>query len=196
MTGTASLVFEQDFTGTYAGDISGGRGSLTKLGTGKVILTGTNSYGFGTTVSGGILQGDTDSLQGSIVDNANVTFDQAADGTFSGNISGSGSLTKTGAGTLIFNSNNNYSGGTTIEDGLLQIGDANNQVSFAGAVVANGGGGFTVAMRTPARSRPSPPTTARQSGFTAGPPQAALSSSPMTAPPPASPAAATPARPI
>ena len=142
MTGTASLVFEQDFTGTYAGDISGGRGSLTKLGTGKVILTGTNSYGFGTTVSGGILQGDTDSLQRSIVDNANVTFDQAADGSFSGNISGSGSLTKTGAGTLVFNSNNNYSGGTTIEDGLLQIGDANNQVSFAGAVVANGGSGF------------------------------------------------------
>ena len=130
------------------------------------------------------------------MDNANVTFDQAADGSFSGNISGSGSLTKTGAGTLVFNSNNNYSGGTTIEDGLLQIGDADNQVSFAGAVVANGSGGFDVVHADTTRSRPSPPTTARRSGFTTAPPQAALSSSPMTAPPPASPAAATPARPI
>ncbi len=39
-----SLVFDQDFTGIYAGDISGNFGSLTKQGTGKVILTGTSSY--------------------------------------------------------------------------------------------------------------------------------------------------------
>ena len=34
-----------------------GSGSLTKSGAGTLILTGTNTYGGGTTVSGGILQG-------------------------------------------------------------------------------------------------------------------------------------------
>ena len=45
-------------------------------------------------MSGGILQGDTISLQGNILNNANVTFDQLTDGTYAGAMSGSGNLTK------------------------------------------------------------------------------------------------------
>ena len=43
-----------------------GSGSLAKTGAGTLILSGTNSYGGGTTVSAGILQGNTASLQGNI----------------------------------------------------------------------------------------------------------------------------------
>ncbi|HKR77185.1 MAG TPA: autotransporter domain-containing protein, partial [Rhodanobacter sp.] len=66
------------------------------------------------------LQGDTTSLQGNITDNASLIFNQGADGTFSGIVSGTGSLTKLGAGTLTLGGVNNYSGGTTISAGALQ----------------------------------------------------------------------------
>ena len=77
-----------------------GTGSLTKSGAGTLILTGANSYAGGTTVSGGTLQGTTTSLQGNIPNNADVTFDQATTGTYAGIMSGTGGLTKSGAGTL------------------------------------------------------------------------------------------------
>ena len=50
---------------THSGDI-GGTGGLIKSGTGTLMLGGTNSYAGGTTVSGGVLQGRTISLQGAI----------------------------------------------------------------------------------------------------------------------------------
>ena len=83
ITDNASLVFDQGTTGTYAGDISG-TGSLTKLGTGTLILAGSNSYAGGTLVGAGTLQGTTDSLQGDITDNASLVFDQATTGTHAG----------------------------------------------------------------------------------------------------------------
>lgn len=113
------VTFDQATTGTYAGDMSG-TGALTKIGDGLLIMTGTNTYSGGTTVSAGGLQGDTDSLQGAITNNTFVTFDQAAAGTYSGVMSGSGSMTKTGAGTLTLSGANTYSGGTTISAGTLQ----------------------------------------------------------------------------
>ena len=75
---------------------------------GTLILTGANSYSGGTTVSGGVLQGKTTSLQGNILNNAAVVFDQGTAGTYAGNMSGSGALTKTGAGTLILSGTNSY----------------------------------------------------------------------------------------
>ena len=40
--------------------------------------------------------------------------------TLSGDISGSGGLTKTGSGTLVLTGANSYAGGTTVSDGTLQ----------------------------------------------------------------------------
>ncbi len=104
--------------GTYAGSMSG-TGSLTKRNAGSLILTGTNTYSGGTTVSDGILTGDTDSLQGDIVDNAAIAFDQAVAGGYTGVISGTGSMTKLNAGNLTLSGANTYSGGTTISAGML-----------------------------------------------------------------------------
>src|SRR2546427_8247059 len=94
----ALLPFATTFSATYAGAMVGS-GSLTKSNTGTVVLSGANTYGGGTTVSGGTLQGTTTSLQGNITDNASVIFDQSSSATFAGNISGSGSLTKINSGT-------------------------------------------------------------------------------------------------
>ena len=79
--------------GTITGDawvsiaISGniaGAGALTKLATGVLTLSGTNTYTGGTTVSAGTLSGTTASLQGAIINNAAVTFNQSTNGTYSG----------------------------------------------------------------------------------------------------------------
>ena len=114
----AALVFDQASNGTFAGSVSGS-GSVTKQGAGTLILSGTNSYSGGTTIDAGALQGNSASLQGNIVDNASLIFDQASDGTFTGAVSGSGSLTKQGAGMLTLSGTNSYSGGTTISAGTL-----------------------------------------------------------------------------
>ncbi|SFJ28740.1 autotransporter-associated beta strand repeat-containing protein [Sphingomonas sp. NFR04] len=84
---------------TLSGVISG-EGGITKTGTGTLTLTGTNSYSGGTTVAEGKLVGDTGSLQGTIVNNATVEFAQANAGTFAGTLAGTGSVVKSGAGTL------------------------------------------------------------------------------------------------
>ena len=128
----AALIFNQATNGSFVGGISG-TGSVTKLGTGTVTLSGANSYSGGTTISAGALQGDTTSLQGNITDNASLIFGQAVDGTYAGVVSGTGSLTKQGAGTLTLSGINTYSGGTTISAGALQI----NAGNLTGNIVDN-----------------------------------------------------------
>jgi len=101
--------------------------AIVKTGSGTLILAGENTYTGGTTVSAGTLQigdGVTDaSLVGDILDNASLLFAVTSQQTLSGVISGSGSVTKTGAGALVLTGANTYSGGTTVEAGALVAGD-------------------------------------------------------------------------
>ncbi len=100
-----------------------GSGALVKSGDGTLVLSGANSYSGGTLVSGGTLQGDTGSLQGNITNNARLVFDQQSDGTFAGDLAGTGALVKSGGGTLTLSGISSYSGGTLVGGGILQ-GDA------------------------------------------------------------------------
>ncbi len=120
ITNNASVIFDQATTGTYSGVMSGS-GSLTKQNTGTTILSGANTYSGGTTVSSGILQGTTTSLQGPITNNASVSFDQATTGTYSGAMSGSGTLTKTGLGKVTLSGANTFAGTTSIQQGILDV---------------------------------------------------------------------------
>ena len=128
----AALIFDQATDGTFA-DVISGSGSLTKDGTGTLTLTGANTYTGGTTITGGTLVGNTTSLQGDIANNAALVFDQTTNGTFSGEVSGSGSLTKTGAGTLTLTGAHTYTGGTTITGGTL----VGNTTSLQGDIANN-----------------------------------------------------------
>ncbi|WP_186728909.1 autotransporter outer membrane beta-barrel domain-containing protein [Sphingomonas panacisoli] len=106
---------------TLSGVISG-TGALTKTGTANLTLSGANTYSGGTTVSAGTLTGTTTSLQGAIVNNAAVVFDQTGAGTYAGNLSGTGTLTKAGTGTVTLTGTNTYTGATTVSAGTLIAG--------------------------------------------------------------------------
>ena len=118
---------------------NGGATALAKAGAGTWILTGTNSYSGGTTIHNGILQvdqgGTTGTLgTGPVVDNATVDFDRANTLTVGSAISGTGSLIDNGTGTLILTGNNSYIGGTTVNNGILQVGNG----GASGTLYANG----------------------------------------------------------
>ncbi len=99
-----------------------GSGALVKSGDGTLVLSGANSYSGGTLVNGGTLQGDTESLQGNIINNARLVFDQQSDGAFAGDLSGTGTFVKSGGGKLVLSGANSYSGGTLVSGGTL-LGD-------------------------------------------------------------------------
>ncbi|PXP53761.1 fibronectin-binding autotransporter adhesin ShdA [Salmonella enterica] len=112
-----------------------GSGSLVKTGTGELTLSGGNDYSGGTTICGGTLTADhADSLGSGDIDNSGVL--QVGEGELKNTLFGSGSLVKTGTGELTLNGDNDYSGGTTIDDGVLI---ADNADSLGTGAVANNG---------------------------------------------------------
>ncbi|MFN6017170.1 MAG: beta strand repeat-containing protein [Verrucomicrobiota bacterium] len=115
---------------------------LTKAGTGTLVLNGANSYTGGTTISAGRLIGTSSSLQGAIANNSALEFAQTSLGTYSGNMVGSGSLTKTGAGKLIISGNNTYTGATAVNDGSLAVNGSlgNTAVSVGSNATLQGSG--------------------------------------------------------
>jgi len=119
--GTGGGTFDVGAATTLNGIISGA-GGLTKIGSANLTLGGANIYSGGTTITAGTLTGTTVSLQGNIVDNAALVFDDAAGGTYGGNISGTGTVTKSNSGTVTFTGNNTYSGATSINAGILAVG--------------------------------------------------------------------------
>src|SRR5690606_22614611 len=64
-------------------------------------------------------------LGNGILGNNMLTINNAAGLSFDGTISGSGGLTKQGAGIYTLNSTNTYGGATAINEGTLQLGAAN-----------------------------------------------------------------------
>ena len=139
ITNNASLVFDQSASGTYAGVLSG-TGSLLKTNTATLILTGANMQS-GTTIGQGTLQigngGTTGSLSGPITNNGTLAYNRSDNITQSAAISGTGSLTKSGNGTLILASVNTYSGGTTLSSGALRV--DNTSALGTGALVQSDG---------------------------------------------------------
>jgi len=115
---------------------------LTKSGTGTLTLSGPNPYTGGTIVSGGQLVGTTTSLQGAITNSASVVFDQATTGNFVSTMSGSGSLTKLGVGTVKITGSNSYSGGTTVTGGIFELSAGG---TFGGSAVGLGTGTVSIA---------------------------------------------------
>ncbi|MDJ5245729.1 fibronectin-binding autotransporter adhesin ShdA [Salmonella enterica] len=128
-----------------------GTGSLVKTGTGELTLSGNNNYSGGTTIDDGVLIADNaDSLGTGAVANSGVL--QVGEGELENTLSGSGSLVKTGTGELTLNGDNDYSGGTTIDDGVLVAVNVNalgsGDVDNAGTLKLDAEGEFNLANVT------------------------------------------------
>jgi fibronectin-binding autotransporter adhesin len=96
--------------------------------TGTAVFTRANGYLGGTTINGATLQlGNgvtTGSILGNVTDNGNFAFAPGISNaaTFSGAVSGSGTLRQIGPGTLtLTNPTNSYSGGTFVLGGTLSV---------------------------------------------------------------------------
>ncbi|WP_420421646.1 autotransporter-associated beta strand repeat-containing protein [Simkania sp.] len=161
------LIFAQDFDGTFSGTISGAGGTVRKVGAGTVTLTGINSYGVGTEINGGAFRISADNQigaaatpitfnngtletsadinpfshpitltagsQGFISPDAGTTLTQGA------TISGGGTLVKIGEGTYdLDTTNNTFTGGTIIREGILEIDQAAN-LNGTGQITLDGG---------------------------------------------------------
>ena len=127
-----------DAVATIASALTGATG-MEKADRGRLILTGANRYTGGTTISGGVLQigdgGTAGAILGDVVNNAALAFNLSGAAQFDGAISGSGTLTQMGSGTLTLTSANSYAGGTTVATGTLRV--------LSGAAL--GTGGLTIA---------------------------------------------------
>ncbi len=136
----AAVQFNHGDTWTYGGIISG-TGSLAHSGVGTLILTANSTYSGGTTINAGGLQfgngGASGLVSGNFVNNGVVTFDRSDDLTYANVISGSGSLVKIGADTVIISMDQTYSGTTTISSGTLQLGNGGASGTVAGDIINN-----------------------------------------------------------
>ncbi|PZQ82369.1 MAG: hypothetical protein DI549_11425, partial [Ancylobacter novellus] len=143
----AVLQLGGDDTDTVFSGALDGSGSLAKVGTGTLFLSGANSFTGGTTVAAGTVQvaaaaalgsgelaligGGTLRASGSFSDGRTVTLaavggvggtvevDADTELTLTGVVAGSGSLTKSGAGSLTLSGTNTYDGATMVNAGRL-----------------------------------------------------------------------------
>ena len=144
LTSNGGTFDSNGYTLTWTGVISG-EGGLAKVGAGALILATTNTYAGGTLLDGGTLgigangalgsggvtmqpsttlqfEASGIALENAIVLNANPIFDTGSNtDAVTGVISGSGSLSKIGSGTLILAGANTYAGGTLLDEGTLGI---------------------------------------------------------------------------
>ncbi|NIJ65170.1 autotransporter-associated beta strand protein [Sphingomonas leidyi] len=157
LLGSGSLAAGIGATSSFTGVI-GGTGSFVKSGSGTLTLGGANTYSGGTTVTGGTLTAGVANAFGTgtltvtapgavnlanfattvgglagdggiALGSAVLTVNAAGASAYSGVLSGTGRLVKSGSGTLTLNGANTYTGSTTINDGLLVVNG-----SLAGAV--------------------------------------------------------------
>ena len=125
----SQLILNQTADGSFGGVIAGS-GSLTKLGSGVLTVGGANTYTGGTAVNGGTLMASSSTLPAgqnvSVASGSTLVFNQTADGTFSGHLTGAGTIQKQGASTLTL---------TNITSSAIDL--------RAGALFFNGGLGTT-----------------------------------------------------
>lgn len=189
---STSVSFNQSFSGTYAGGISG-PGTLWKYGSGILTLTGSNTHTGQTWLRDGAIVANTNSVRGdaSLNTGTTFTFNQTSNGTYGGQLSGPGTFRKLGSSTIELAGDNQHTGGTDIIQGALRTttqnlsgpitisqganliydqadyGIVSSPISGAGGVVKEGSG--TVVLNSPSTFTYSGPTTINGGDLTVWP---------------------------
>ena len=120
----SQLVLDGAGTQALSAAVSGGTtaaGQLLKQGSGTWVLDQPIPGLSGITINSGTLQGSAATLLHPIVNHAALVFAQDTDATFNAPIAGEGALTKTGKGTLTFNTAMAYTGTTNVVAGGLEV---------------------------------------------------------------------------
>ncbi len=184
-SGAADLVLANAITTLGAGTVDttanvftlngviDGAGSISKVGSGTLVLGGDNAYSGGTNLNAGTIQVNTNTALGTgglvMADGtallAGVNSLALANGvtlngtstlntqgftlTLNGVIGGTGTLSKIGTGTLELNGDNTYSGGTSLTAGTIRVGNNNalgtgNLAMAAGTILQSGAAALTI----------------------------------------------------
>ncbi|WP_343315400.1 autotransporter domain-containing protein [Brucella sp. BE17] len=156
-SGTVTLTNGNGYTGGTSLDAGtlalSGNGTLgansntTTVNGGTLELGGTDQtqralvQTDGTVQNGGVSVVDYTLSGGTLASNATIDASQSiavSAGQVDGVLNGSAALTKTGSGTVTLTNTNNYSGGTTIQNGILVVGNGGTAGSITGDVVNDG----------------------------------------------------------
>ncbi|QHM90250.1 autotransporter-associated beta strand repeat-containing protein [Acetobacter pasteurianus] len=164
----ATLDIDQSSDASLANKISG-TGDVIKDGAGDLTLSGVNSYSGSTVIKSGVLTASVGSMgSGEIVDDATLNVDQNVTGVLSNELSGNGTLIKSGDGVLQLTGSNSLSGEIDIQSGTLELdtkssgqaeiedqatlalnqaddGILGNAISGSGGIVKEGAGSVTLA---------------------------------------------------
>jgi len=171
LANNSQVAFRRTDTLTQGADfpsVISGTGSVSHLGSGVLVLNGSNTYSGGTSVtgggtlsinslsslgavsgaltfsgSGGTLRLDanvTGATRNYILNAATTINTNGFSLSTSGALSGTSSLTKSGNGTLTLSSANTYAGTTTVNAGTLRAGNATSFGPAASATLAFGAG--------------------------------------------------------
>ena len=141
----ATLEFAHNSNQSVSNAISGA-GNVVKSGAGTLTLTQTPGYTGSTTVESGTLAladgGTLYNLSGAgvVSYSANaLTLNNSASSTFSGDILGSGTVTKAGTGTLTLSKAPEYTGATNIQLGTLALAQGGTLYNLTGGSLDDDG---------------------------------------------------------
>jgi len=167
ITGTAAVTLSNALTGAPAGayalspattdaqvlgfrGVITGNGGLTKVGNQTLVLLTPSTYTGATNVNGGTLQIDHNTLTNTSGINVGVAGNlsvnvSSGSATFTRQLSGSGSLTKVGAGTLVINTATGWvSGAINVRAGSLEFNPGTLSAITGGVLNVDRGGSFVI----------------------------------------------------
>jgi autotransporter-associated beta strand protein len=126
---SGTLIYSGTNNQALSGSISGA-GALTHNASSRLTLSANNTYTGNTTINTGTVEiGPPGGLGGGnytgrIINSGELIYSGTANQTLSGIISGTGALTHNASSRLTLSANNTYTGNTTIDAGIVEIGSA------------------------------------------------------------------------